>query len=130
MVYDDSASSRRQFLGAAALVTTGFVRMPARPPAAQAPPDNGLFIVGPRDGYAPQVGTLVSMLTLMRAMILGPMKAMTVAQLDYLHDDKSNSIGAMLMHLAATERYYQLNTFDNIKWDSWDAPSRRNGMWR
>ena len=24
------------------------------------------------------------------------------------------------MHLAATEKYYQLNTFDNMEWGSWD----------
>ena len=119
MQRDASTSSRRQFLSAAALMTTGVGGTLALP-QAQTPPQNDLFIVGPKEGYAPQVGTLVSMLTLMRAMILMPMKAMTVAELDYLHDDKSNSIGAMLMHLAATERYYQLNTFDGVKWGSWD----------
>ena len=25
----------------------------------------------------------------------------------------------MLLHLAATETYYQMNTFEKIKWDSW-----------
>ncbi len=45
---------------------------------------------------------------------------MTVEQLDYLHDSNSNSIGAMLLHLAATERYYQLNTFEGKKWGTWD----------
>ena len=28
-------------------------------------------------------------------------------------------IGALMLHLAATETYYQMNTFDGIKWDSW-----------
>ena len=26
----------------------------------------------------------------------------------------------MLLHLAATEKYYQLNTFDNMEWGTWD----------
>jgi hypothetical protein len=37
---------------------------------------------------------------------------MTREQLDYLHDKESNTIGAMLLHLAATEKNYQLSTFD------------------
>ncbi len=45
---------------------------------------------------------------------------MSAAQLDYLHDATSNTIGAMLLHLAATETYYQLHTFEGKKWGSWD----------
>jgi hypothetical protein len=26
-----------------------------------------------------------------------------------------------MLHLAATETYYQMNTFDGMKWDSWSA---------
>ena len=29
-------------------------------------------------------------------------------------DSKANRIGALLLHLAATEKLYQLNTFDNV----------------
>ena len=41
-------------------------------------------------------------------------------QLDFQIDDKSNSIGAMLLHLAATEKYYQLNTFEELEWGTWN----------
>ena len=40
---------------------------------------------------------------------------MTPNQLDFLLDQQANRIGALLLHLAATERLYQLNTFDNVK---------------
>jgi hypothetical protein len=43
-----------------------------------------------------------------------------VEELDFQIDDQSNSIGAMLLHLAATEKYYQLNTFDEMEWGSWN----------
>ncbi len=33
---------------------------------------------------------------------------------------KANSIRALLLHLAAVERLYQLNTFEGRKWDDWD----------
>jgi hypothetical protein len=29
-------------------------------------------------------------------------------------DNKANRIGALLLHLAATEKLYQLNTFENV----------------
>jgi hypothetical protein len=41
-------------------------------------------------------------------------KGMTQPQLDFLLDAKANRIRALLLHLAATERIYQLNTFDNV----------------
>jgi len=34
-------------------------------------------------------------------------------------DTHRNTIGALMLHLAATETYYQLNTFEGKRWDSW-----------
>jgi hypothetical protein len=81
----------------------------------------GLDIIGPKPGYSPQIGTLVSMLTWMREAngVLNATKGLTQADLDYLFDKNANTIGALMLHLAATETYYQLNTFDGMKWGSW-----------
>jgi len=76
---------------------------------------NGINIVGPKDGYTPEIGTLVSMMNWMRNTMLRPVYGMSIKDLDYLHDENSNSIGAMLMHLVATERFYQRNTFKGEK---------------
>jgi hypothetical protein len=65
--------------------------------------------------------TLVSTLAWVQNAIPGTVKGLTIANLDYLLDSRANSIGALLLHLAATETYYQLNTFDGMKWDSWPA---------
>ena len=78
---------------------------------------SNINIVGPREGYTPHVGTLVSMLNWMRGVMLQPVRGMSVSDLDFLLDDNSNSIGAMLWHLAATERFYQINTFDGKRWE-------------
>jgi hypothetical protein len=88
-------------------------------------PDDRSNIIGPKEGYSPLVGTLVSMMDWMRAVILNPVKGLTVEQLDYVHDDHANSIGAMLLHLAATEKYYQLHSFDGMKWGSWDESIKK-----
>ncbi len=86
---------------------------PAR--AATDEPESGPNIIGPREPFSPQIGTLVSMLNWMRRKILPPLKGLTMAQLDRLHDAKANSIGALLLHLAAIERIYQLDTFEGKK---------------
>jgi len=93
----------------------------AGPGGSEEPPN----VLGPREGYSPQVGTLVSMLTWMRGSILAPVKGLTVAQLDYLHDAKANSIGALLLHLAAMERLYQIHTFEGRKWGDFDNETKK-----
>lgn len=81
--------------------------------AAPALPDDNLHIVGPKAGYAPQIGTLVSMMNWMRETMLYSVYGMKQDELDFLFDEKANTIGAMLLHLAATEAFYQANTFEN-----------------
>jgi hypothetical protein len=81
-------------------------------------------IITPPAGYTPQIGTLVAMMNWMRNAVLLSLKGLQPAGLDYLHDDKANTIGAMLLHLAATERYYQLHTFEGIKWGHWEEKER------
>lgn len=116
--------NRRNFVKQAAALTTSVVVLPQISFAAGAP-DERPNVFGPREGYSPEIGSLVSMMDWMRSVILRPVQGLTVEQLDYLHDDKANSIGAMLLHLAATERYYQLHTFEGMKWDSWDESIKK-----
>ncbi|HZW90229.1 MAG TPA: DinB family protein, partial [Myxococcaceae bacterium] len=82
-------------------------------------------VLGPREGYTVMVGTLVSMLTWMRNVVLRTVKDLSTEQLDFLLDSKANSIGALLLHLAATETYYALHTFDGLAWDSWPESVKR-----
>lgn len=51
----------------------------------------------------------------MRMVILNPVKGISVSDLDYVVDENANSIGVMLINLAATERFYQRHTFENKK---------------
>lgn len=85
----------------------------------------GRNIIGPREGYPPQIGTMVSMLNWMRNIVLESVQGLTLAQLDYLHDAKANSIGALLLHLAAIERIYQVNSFENKKWGDVDSETEK-----
>jgi len=65
----------------------------------------GVNIIGPKEGYSPQIGTLVSMMTWMRMVVLMSVKGMNQEDLDFLLDNKANRIGALLLHLAATDVY-------------------------
>jgi hypothetical protein len=117
--------SRRDFLGTCAILTVGAAAcqqatMPPPPvvpptPAPKAivpfPADAKPGMVGPREGYTPFVGTLVSMMAFMRAQVVNSVKSLKQEELDFLIDEKANRIGALLLHLAATERVYQAITF-------------------
>jgi len=78
-----------------------------------------LNVLGPRPGFAPHLGTLWSMMAYMRDVVLHSVTGMSIADLDFLLDAKANTIGALLMHLAATETYYQLHTFQGMAWGTW-----------
>lgn len=115
---------RRQFLKkSAALSTTitGMLVLPS-PLFSQTPAgDPGPTVLGPREGYSPQIGTLVSMMDFCRSAVTRLAQGMTVMQLDWLLDDKANSIGALLFHLAACDALYHEHTFKGTPFDKPDA---------
>jgi uncharacterized damage-inducible protein DinB len=66
----------------------------------------------PLPGYAPTIGRLVGILVYARQTTLAAVEGLTMAELDHLHDAASNSIGALLAHIAVVERGYQCLTFE------------------
>ena len=66
----------------------------------------------PLPGYTPTIGRLVAMLRYARDTTLAAVDGLTLGQLDHLHDKRSNTIGALLAHIAAVERGYQIVTFE------------------
>jgi uncharacterized damage-inducible protein DinB len=80
----------------------------------------------PLPGYTPTIGRLVAMLSYARQTTLEAVEGLTREQLDHLQDERSNSIGALLAHVAAVERGYQLVTFEEreptaAENDAWSA---------
>lgn len=53
------------------------------------------------------------MLTYARSTTLAAVDGLTLAELDHLQDGESNSIGALLAHMVAVERSYQVLTFED-----------------
>lgn len=113
---------RRNFMKRTSIFTLGSSGLMIHPLTSHESPLTGeeeINIIGPKEGYTPQIGTMVSMLNWMRRVILYPVGGLTVEELDYLHDPKANSIGALLFHLAAIERFYQIHTFEGRRWGDW-----------
>ncbi|HVN20680.1 MAG TPA: DinB family protein [Dongiaceae bacterium] len=115
------SASRRTFLGGFAAAATAAACPDLLHAQAAGPDAVQLHVLGPRPGYSPQIGSFVSMFTWMREFngILSATKDLKQGDLDYLFDANANTIGALMLHLAATETYYQLHTFDGMKWGSW-----------
>ncbi|GGG32527.1 hypothetical protein GCM10011344_36840 [Dokdonia pacifica] len=113
--------SRRDFLKKSSFAAAGTLSLVSIPMmgASYTPVQDELNIVGPKTGYSPQIGTLVSMMNWMRNVVEGQVRGLEQEQLDFLIDDKANTVGAMLMHLAATERFYQIHTFEGKNWGDW-----------
>jgi uncharacterized damage-inducible protein DinB len=109
--------SRRKFINTVGLsaFAAGTLALPAfsyARPVVEA--DRNINHIGPMEGYTPQIGTLVSMLEWISDSVIRVTKKLSVEELDYIHDKDSNSIGALMMHVAATEVIYQDLTFKNL----------------
>lgn len=118
-------TGRRQFVKTFTTITagiTGSLLIPGTVMAKPGYPFTSLTIVGPREGYSPHIGTLVSMMEWCREGLTSSVKGLTTEQLDFLLDDKANTIGALLYHLAATDAFYHEHTFKGLEWGKWDQP--------
>jgi len=109
----ECAPTRRQFLMTSAAFTTAAsgLTLLSTPAVSE---ESEINIIGPKKGYSPQIGTLVSMMTWMRSIVLMSVKGMSQKDLDFLFDANANTIGSLLMHLAATDSFYHEITFKAI----------------
>jgi uncharacterized damage-inducible protein DinB len=72
--------------------------------------DPSLFVLGT------QAGGLLDMLRYVRHTTIKTVEGLTAAQLDHRFDAQSNSIAALLLHVAAVESWYQVNSFEGREW--------------
>jgi uncharacterized damage-inducible protein DinB len=117
MLPNECVPNRRSFLKGGVGMAVGLSSLAALPISSAAP--ENAWIVGPQPGFTPEIGTLTSMLAFTRRQVVKNVNGLSQQDLDFLLDANANTIGALLLHLAATETYYQMNTFDGMKWDSW-----------
>ncbi len=130
---DECLPDRRGFLKFSVALAAGASTWGSLGAAAQAQTQSqgsSPWIIGPKPGFTPEIGTLTSMMAFTRMQVLSAVKGLSVADLDFLLDSKANTVGALLNHLAATEAFYQANSFDGYTWEKmpdavkqkWDVP--------
>ena len=73
------------------------------------------FKISEIKGYTPEIGHLISMMNYARYTTLHAVQDLSTQQLDYLPNKDSNSIGALLLHMAAVEIGFQIEVFDGRK---------------
>ena len=130
MIPADCLPNRRNFLKLSAALTAGAAGLTSFAASDAAAQDDGDWIIGPKPGFSPEIGTLVSMMAFTRMQVLHNTKGMSQQDLDFLIDSKANTIGALLLHLAATDAYYHLTSFQGMAWgkfpeaakQKWDVP--------
>ncbi|MBT8263398.1 MAG: DinB family protein [Bacteroidia bacterium] len=69
--------------------------------------------IKPLKGYSNDIGNMVAMLEDLRGRVTRSVANLSQDETDFLLDDKANRVGALILHLAATEKYYQVYTFEN-----------------
>jgi uncharacterized damage-inducible protein DinB len=74
---------------------------------------DNIYLIEAIPGYTPQISRLMSMMNYARHTTLTCVEGLTTEQLDLTFDETSNSFGALLLHFAAVEYAYQLETFEN-----------------
>jgi len=73
---------------------------------------NAQYEMKPVEGYSPQIGLMVYMLEDLKSRITEEVKDLDQSQTDFIFDKDANSIGSLIMHLVATEAYFQIETLE------------------
>jgi|TARA_B110000240_G_C13443932_1_gene429444 uncharacterized damage-inducible protein DinB len=82
--------------------------------------------IGIDDAENPQIENMISMLNDLKGRVESAVRDLKQNQTDHLHDEKANRIGALVIHLASAEVYYQNFTFGekvfkDDKFKDWDT---------
>ncbi len=73
------------------------------------------YSVGNIEGFTPCISHLMTMMNYVRMTTIQSVEGLSVEQLDFQFSETSNSIGALLAHIAATEKWFQVYTFEDRK---------------
>jgi len=65
-----------------------------------------------KDSDNPLIESMISMLEDLKERVISQTQTLNTYELDHLHDEEANRIGALIMHLAAAEAFYQVFTFE------------------
>ncbi len=72
-----------------------------------------LFQIKKLDGFETQFGHLISLMNYARITTLDTVEGMSVSDLDFLIDEKANSIGMLLFHIASVDFIESVYSIEN-----------------
>ncbi|MFH7016044.1 DUF664 domain-containing protein [Flavobacterium sp. FlaQc-47] len=84
--------------------------------------------IGNVEGASPKIADMISMLEDLKDRVEYAVQNMNQYEIDYLHDENANRIGALVMHLAAAEKYYQVITFENREFNEEEKKKWGNAL--
>ncbi len=84
--------------------------------------------IGKVNAENPQIDNMIAMLEDLKDRVESIVKDLPKEHVDHLHDEKSNRIGALVLHLAAAEVYYQKYTFGESVFDKKDPELWKVGL--
>ncbi|CAN7403671.1 DinB family protein [Rossellomorea sp. LjRoot5] len=70
------------------------------------------YKIDTKKGYSPQISYLVCQMDYARKTTLDSVRGLTPSELDFLPCEGANSIGALLLHMAAVEKGFQIELFE------------------
>jgi len=84
--------------------------------------------IEPPKGYSNDIGNMISMLDNLKARVERNVAYLDQEGTDFLLDENANSPGAIIYHLAATEAYYQVYTFEGRGFNKEEAKKWQTAM--
>lgn len=72
-----------------------------------------LYKIQTLEGFSPQIGHLVSQMNYARITTFDAVKDLSISDLDFLFDENANTIGMLLLHIAAVEFDFHKETIEN-----------------
>ena len=78
-----------------------------------------------KKGYDTQTGVMVYMLEKLKSNVIASTRGLNQFETDFQFDEKANSIGAIILHLAYVESHYQKKSFGEKIHDAYEEEEKR-----
>lgn len=83
------------------------------------------YVIETPKGYSNDIGNMISMLDNLKERVERNVANLNQDGTDFLLDENANRAGAIIYHLAATEAYYQVYTFEKREFND-----EENNLWK
>lgn len=90
--------------------------------------NDNLYLIDKKEGLSLEFSNLISMMNYTRETTIAEVANLSIEQLDFLINEKANSIGMLLSHMNSIEKAYQIDTFENREFTEDDIEMLNPGL--